>query len=412
MKIRKHSLFFIISISLLALMSIFFFYISSKKRISIEDCKKYGFPILSIETEGNKSIKSKEKYIKADFTLGSISGKCKIRGHGNSTWKTTMTSKKPYLLKLEKEEPLCGMKSSKKWILLANAYDRSMLRNRYAEYISHNVFDAIQWNPSSEYVFLFLNGKFKGLYELTEKIELEKNRLNITDGFIAEYDSHGKRPYTFETKLGKSKVHIRKPDLENKDKYKRFEEKYNEIEEKILALEADPNMALPAELDVRSFVDWYLLSEYSKNYDSSFYNSVYMNYDFSKNKIYMGPLWDHDIAFGNINKEVSYNPRGVYIANSGWYKILLKNEVFNSAVKKRWIQKKQELEASITWLEKEGKRINEAAELTDSVWHILGSSVWPRAPGYKERKTHQSEVDYLVDWCKKRLIYMDSVYGK
>ena len=247
----------------------FAFRMSSENRVTLEKCENLGFPILKIETEKGKEIKSKEKYVKADFSLeipensfllnearrqnqnfvsqnlknenqpvqnpaiqtenlhydersfaasfSAHSGKCKIRGHGNSTWKTTFTQKKPYLLKLEKSEPLLGMASAKKWILLADATDRSMLRNYYAEYLTHNVWNKMLWNPRSRFITLFVNGKYRGMYSLSEKVEVEKNRVEFAgEGFLAEIDSHGGRPYSFSVPSGFN-FHIRSPKstLEN-----------------------------------------------------------------------------------------------------------------------------------------------------------------------------------------------------
>lgn len=101
--IRRYSYVFGLSLFLLAFGVLFAFLISSDRKITVAKCKKLGLPILEISTDKLKEIKSKEKYVKASFTLGNsseyekISGGCKIRGHGNSTWKTTFTQKKPYL---------------------------------------------------------------------------------------------------------------------------------------------------------------------------------------------------------------------------------------------------------------------------------------------------------------------------
>ena len=151
--IRRYSYVFGLSLFLLAFGALFAFLVSSDRKITVAECKKLGLPILEISTDKLKEIKSKEKYVKASFTLGNsseyekISGGCKIRGHGNSTWKTTFTQKKPYLLKLESPASLLGMKGARKWILMANACDRSMLRNYYAEYLTHNVWNRMRWNP-------------------------------------------------------------------------------------------------------------------------------------------------------------------------------------------------------------------------------------------------------------------------
>ena len=468
----------------------FAFRMSSENRVTLEKCENLGFPILKIETEKGKEIKSKEKYVKADFSLeipensfllnearrqnqnfvsqnlknenqpvqnpaiqtenlhydersfaasfSAHSGKCKIRGHGNSTWKTTFTQKKPYLLKLEKSEPLLGMASAKKWILLADATDRSMLRNYYAEYLTHNVWNKMLWNPRSRFITLFVNGKYRGMYSLSEKVEVEKNRVEFAgEGFLAEIDSHGGRPYSFSVPSGFN-FHIRSPKstLEN---YEKWAERIRSLENLLFSDGWKENGGYQKYFDLDSFVDWYLLSEYSKNYDANFYNSVFMNYDYSTEKLYMGPAWDHDIGFGNTSKDsitqsgnswndgkdwgyfdfwkkednstAAKNHEGFLINQRGWYKRLFEDKDFAKAVKARWSETRAKLGESIVWLKAQGVILNEAAEMNDSVWHLLGSASWPRAPGYRERKTYRSEVEFLVDWCEKRIEWLDCVFG-
>ena len=54
--------------------------------------------------------------------------------------------------------------------------------------------------------------------------------------------------------------------------------------------------------------------------------------------------------------------------------------------------------------------LDDSAKLNDSVWHIIGSANWPRAPGYRSRKNYKSEVDFLVDWCEKRFEWLDRIF--
>lgn len=477
-KLLRYSNHFILVFLILLLCVYFAFRMSSENRVTLEKCEKLSFPVLKIETEKGREIKSKEKYLKADFSLdipensfflreaentntgsaalesgdggyayaaernggktGVKNGKCKIRGHGNSTWKTTFTQKKPYLLKLEESESLLGLAPARKWILIADATDRSMLRNYYAEYLARNVWNRMRWNPSSRFITLFVNGKYRGVYSLTEKVEVEKNRVEFSgEGFLAEIDSHAGRPYSFSVPSG-AKFHIRSPKstLEN---YERWAEKIRSLENLLFSAGWKDGGGYRKYFDTGSFVDWYLLSEYSKNYDANFYNSVFMNYDYATEKLYMGPAWDHDIAFGNTSKDsisqsgnswntgrdwgyfrswsrednstAAKNHEGFLINQRGWYKRLFEDEDFAREVRERWLGTRKKLGESIVWLKAQGVLLNETAEMNDSVWHLLGSESWPRAPGYKKRKTYRSEVEFLVEWCEKRIEWLDSVFG-
>ena len=443
--IRRYSYVFGLSLFLLAFGVLFAFLVSSDRKITVAECKKLGLPILEISTDKFKEIKTKEKYVKASFTLGNsseyekISGGCKIRGHGNSTWKTTFTQKKPYLLKLESPASLLGMKGARKWILMANACDRSMLRNYYAEYLTHNVWNRMRWNPESRYVTLFINGKYRGLYGITEKVEVAENRIEFAgEGFLAEIDSHDGRPYSFSTD-SRLRFNIRSPKstLEN---YKKWAEKIESIEKLLYSDEWNGADGYKKYFDMDSFVDWYLLAEFSKNYDANFYNSVFMNYDYSTEKLYMGPAWDHDIGFGNTSKSSTtpgsygsllsnnawiqmfnfFDPvknssaakdyEGFLINQSSWYNRMFGDDEFVTLVKKRWAETREPLKKSIEWIRNQGRTLDDSAKLNDSVWHIIGSANWPRAPGYCSRKNYKSEVDFLVDWCEKRFEWLDRIF--
>ena len=439
MFMRRYSVFFSLSLLLLSLGAVFAFVTSAKQNVTVEQCEKLGFPVLLIETDKNSPIKRKDKYVKASYRFGEFSGRCKIRGHGNSTWKTPLTQKKPYLLKLDDPRPLAGFPSSQKWILMANALDRSMLRNYYAEHLAHTVWDRMPWSPSSEFITLFINGKYLGLYGLTEKIDIAENRISFAGkGFLAEIDSHDGRPYSFRGIDGLN-FHIRQPES-SMENYVRWSEKILELEH-ILYTENGGGNNYRQYFDEASFVDWYLLAEFSKNYDAKFYNSVFMTYDYDRQKLFMGPAWDHDIAFGNTAKSStgcangytpllsdsvwishfhSFDPeenstaakdeKGFLINQDYWYNKLFGDEAFVRAVKDRYRETRPALEESLVWLKAQANRLTEAAELNDSVWHIIGSAVWPRAPGYRNRKTYQSETDYLIQWCENRMHWLDTVF--
>lgn len=441
MFIRRYSVLFTLLLLLLSLGALFAFLTASRQKVTVERCEKLGLPVLLIETDKNRPIKRKDKYVKASYVLGEFSGRCKIRGRGNSTWKTTFTQKRPYLLKLDEPRSLAGFHASRKWVLMANAADRSMLRNCYAEYLSHKVWNRMPWNPSSQFITLFVNGKYLGLYGLTEKVDIAENRIEFSgEGFLAEIDSHGGRPYSFPGIDGLN-FHIRQPES-SQENYERWAEKILELERILYSDNYAGEDGWKKHFDEASLVDWYLLAEFSKNYDAKFYNSVFMTYDYEKGKLFMGPAWDHDIAFGNTaksstsvfshsygsllsnnawismfsfwdlegNSTAARDEEGFLINQDYWYNRLFSDEFFVERVKARYRETRGQLSQSLVWLEEQGKKLTEAAELNDSVWHILGSAMWPRAPGYRERRTYGSEVDYLVSWCRNRMKWLDTVF--
>lgn len=142
-------------------------------------------PVIYIETEGRREIKSKEEYIDADMKIQGnaeynsdkvlYDGKTQIRGRGNTTWEA---DKKPYKLKLDSKADLFGMGKSKHWVLLSNPYDSSLLRNHLSYNLAGDMdvgYQKIVW------VDLVLNGKVVGNYQLCEHVRVDENRVEITN---------------------------------------------------------------------------------------------------------------------------------------------------------------------------------------------------------------------------------------
>lgn len=104
----------------------------------------------------------------------------KMSGRGNGTWNEG-SIKKPYNIKLNKSTSLLGMGAAKKWCLLANAGDNTLIKNQltydFAKYIG------IKYQPICKPVDLYVNQQYIGSYQLSERVEIKTNRLDISDAF-------------------------------------------------------------------------------------------------------------------------------------------------------------------------------------------------------------------------------------
>lgn len=101
----------------------------------------------------------------------------KISSHGNSSWNYSL--KKPYNIKLPKKADLYGMGKAKKWILLGNYLDHSMMRNKTMLEMSKAA--GMDFVMDSVFVDLYADGSYRGTYQLIERVQIQKNRVNITD---------------------------------------------------------------------------------------------------------------------------------------------------------------------------------------------------------------------------------------
>ena len=156
-------------------------------------------PVLFINTEGHKDIVSKDDYLDAFWwidamgiegyeSIGSAEQPLgmKIKGRGNATW--TMHDKKPYRLKFNQAQPVLGMPSNKHWVLISGVdYWIGQINDALPHEIGRQM--GLSWNPRQVPVEVVLNGQYIGLYHLTEKIRVEKNRVNVTEQKDLETDS-------------------------------------------------------------------------------------------------------------------------------------------------------------------------------------------------------------------------------
>lgn len=400
-----------------------------------------GLPVVRIDTENGADVVSKEEYVSARFSLTSDNyddltlDKIQIKGRGNSSWGQP---KKPYTLKFDKKNEVLGMEKGKKWVLVANYSDKTLLRNDFASYLGNEIFTNMTWNPSFKSVDFILNGEYKGTYLLGEQIKIDKNRVNIQDisnavlgkgddlngdgtvdekdgGFIFEVNTtRMDEAYNYRTKRGIG-MSLKDPDVDdfagNEAVVEAFMENVIQTAEDALYSEdyTDAESGYAKYLDIDSFIDWYLVNELAKNNDACWFSSVYLYYNPADGKLHMGPDWDFDIGFGNIDYSGCDNYAGFWIKNSGWHKRLFTDPAFVAKVKSRWNEVKGKVQTAVNAeIQLKAKAIAASTELNFKRWQILGTYVWPNAAGYDKRNTYQSEVEYLVNWTNNRYEWLDT----
>ena len=389
-------------------------YLSFANHITPQRCESEGTPALLIVTENNKRILSKEKYVKASFKIewegGSAQGDCKIRGRGNTTWVTRELFKRPYLLKLNEAAPLLGFPQASKWVLMANTADKTSLRNAYASYLATEIWGSAAWTPRYRFIALFINGKYNGLYALTEKIEAGEGRVEIdteAGSFLLEVRSQKNKAWDFVSERG-VEFSIREPEDKTESEYLDMQAFIQSVEDALFQDDfADKENGWRRFLDEKTFVDWYLVNEFTKNHDARFQASCYMYYDAEREKIFMGPVWDFDLSCGNISWHEVDDPEGFWVSLTYWYKRLFEDDSFAENVKSRWNERKDELAKSTDIINSMSEEIFSAMLTNDSVWRNIGNRQWPHAPGWRKRKTYRAEIKYMTDFLEKRFEWMD-----
>lgn len=370
-----------------------------------------GLPVVWIETKDRQAILSKDNYLRASFRLAEnvmtrgggdvFMDSVNIKGRGNTTWGMP---KKPYALKFDNKVSLLGEPKDKSWVLLANYADKTSLRVQTAFYMGS--ISSLDYTPRYHFVELMLNGMYMGTYQLGEKLKISKDRVNVgDDGFLLEIDAKAAEDeITFMTEHLEQPVNIKDPDVIVED------ENYNYIKSYLVEAEnalyadnfTDETEGWQKYLDMDSFVDWYLINEISRNCDAAFVSSCYMNLK-RGGKLKMGPLWDFDIAFGNIDYSESHDPRGYLIRHASWYSRLFQDPAFVAKVKERFSYFYSHKDDIMQNINENAQYLRYSVEENNNKWGTFYNYTWPN---YDVWGSYLNEVQYMKNWLNERFEWL------
>lgn len=374
-----------------------------------------GLPIMYIETEGNAEIVSKDDYVNATISIKNDlitrssaldleTTPVRIKGRGNSTWGLP---KKPYKLKFDTKISLLGEPKDKEWVLLANYTDKSNLRNATAFFMGDEL-TALEWTPCTHFVELMLNGVYKGTYQLSEQVKIAEDRVNVSDnGFLLEVDDLSKMDEDeVYFKTDRILLNIKDPDVEYDTETYNWIKDYVTNVENVLYSEnfLDENTGYAQYIDMQSYVDWYLIQEIAKNNDGIFYTSCYMNIA-PNGKLKMGPLWDFDIAFGNIYYNNNMDPTGFYIKNAAWISRMSEDPSFMKMVRERFDEIYNNKNLIYNYINESADYLKYSVVENNSVWKTLYTYTWPN---YYIWGNYENEVQCLKDFIAKRLDWLNN----
>ena len=348
-----------------------------------------------------------------------------IKGRGNSSWFNA--PKKSYTLKFEYKQDFLGLGKHKSFALIANYFDKTLLRNVSAYSLAKKVFTKMSWAPSAKTVHLFIDGVYQGLYSAVESVKIAKNRVNIPDisdfvpiqettqdmtafdkySFILEVNDRLDEDFNFRSNKGVP-FSLKEPDGSDLN-----EVICNKIEEKTNQIEAEVYAGNFSNIDLYSFADWWIVEELAKNTDSQFYSSCYMYFNPADKKFHMGPVWDFDLGFGNNMVDVNTEGFQADAASNGanWILELRKSEKFMNIVKERWNECKPLIESYFSGEYEENlSNIKKDVDVNFIRWPILGKSVWKAPNDCETRKDYDSEVEYFKTWKDNRINWLSSKF--
>lgn len=297
---------------------ILFFYLLTVLPVCAQYVQKTDLPTIYLETFDGNGIYSKDvyeycrlHYVDETGTVTSYDS-VSIRGRGNSTWNL---SKKPYKLKFLNKEKFLGKgyAKAKKWTLLANAGDKTMIRNAVTSALGE--FTSLKFNPAYKFVDMVLNNEYIGTYQISDQIDVRPHRVNITEqpypisdttditgGYLLEVDGFKDGNYFISTNEAPITIHYPEQD-EIDSKQTAYIKNYinNTFETSLFSQNfTNAETGYRAFVDTTSLIDWYLCTEISANIDGFW--STYCYKDRGDQRLFFGPLWDYDIAYNNDHR--------------------------------------------------------------------------------------------------------------
>ena len=389
-----------------------------------------GLPVVKIKT--NQVVgpaMDKSSYVEGSLEIigdGNFEGleetTMKIKGRGNSTWwictdasAGAVVGKCPYQVKFGDKTSILGMPEDKKWVLLAEKSDKSMIRNKIARYMGE--LSDLEYTPNAEYVELFINEDYQGTYLIGQKVEESSNRVDIgDDGYLIEIDTDANGRIDVDDIIFKptiwSSIHtdgvfnIKDPDIDyGSDEFYLIENYINDFESVLYSNNFNnPDSGYESYIDVDSLIDWFLINEIAKSVDARWYSSIYFSY-IPGEKIKMGPIWDFDLSYGNLNYSDAQYTSDFYIKQNNWIDRLFLDEVFVEKVKIRYSYYYNKLDDIKSKIDEFAKYIDKSQKANFERWDILGVYVWPN-PVYD--LTYEQEVERLKNWIEERMNWLNS----
>lgn len=330
---------------------------------------------------------------------------------------------------------LLGMPPENDWVLYAPYSDKSMMRNVLTYKLSREMGN---YAPRTRLVELVLNGKYEGVYVLIEKIKVDNNRVDIaslkpddiageelTGGYLLRVDKLDANDFPGWQSIpnpqlpGENLITFQYYDPKGVDLLplqKDYIQSFIAGFQSSLTMSGfvNPTTGYRKYLDVSSTIDFMLVNEIGKNIDGYIF-STYLYKEKDRNgklgKLYLGPVWDFNLAFGNVNylANAQYAPGWMWNDSYRmfWFRRLVGDPYFTSSMKCRW----EELRSGILSNEYFLNTIDSIAAVLQEPqmrnyqrWPILGTYIWPNQ---YVGQTYQDEINFLKQWTLERLVWMD-----
>lgn len=384
---------------------------------STEYTQLTNIPTVYIDTDSGKDPEDKTHQIACNITIvseGNIlqqRGVVRLRGNG-----TLKVPKKSYRIKFNNKQTILDAPAkAKKWTLLANYGDKSLMRNAVAFYVARQL--DMEYVPYLYPVDVVMNGEYKGNYQLCDQIEVRKGRVDINKieddavagGFLIEIDAYAVKDPHNEWFYSNENIPVsfKDPDADEigTEQYRYIQRQFNKAMEK-----------WKERLDITSFLQHFLVGEFTGNKDT--YWSVYMYQKNSENQmLYTGPVWDFDLSMDNSKWIFPVNWQDSWVYEIRWaahagdmhkkVSEIIKDKDVNIELKKMWAEARQKglcEDSIIAFIDEYEELVRESANLNFQQWDILSHTVYENPRAYM---TYENEVEAVRIFVRERIRWMD-----
>ena len=398
-------------------------------------------PLVVVNTEGMCMMQSKDDKINSTVHIISEGGTkllskkdTECKGRGNASWNFP---KKPMRLKFEKKQNALpdAPAKCKKWTLINNYGDKSLMRNKIAFHMSRGI--GLSYTPYCQFVDLIFNGEYQGCYQLCDQVEVNPGRVEITEmtpddiegealtgGYFIEIDAYANQEASWFESLRGIPVTIKSPDDDEitPEQSAYIKDYFNKFETAVFTYGfTSETTGYRKYLNLDSFLQYFIVGELDGNTD--YFWSIYMSKERGEEKFVVGPVWDVDLGFDNDYRTYPIANKTDFIYRSGGSvassavkrlvdRILVSDTKARERLKYLWSDARVNRHYNPTYycklVDRYAEQLAQSQELNFKRWNILGEYVHmnPAVSG-----SYEGEVQRVKDYLNERFAQLDRIIG-